>query len=114
MTYAATSGATSIRALAIDLSAAAKGFAWLCQAPLFVVYSHLCELACRRVRVDVHVDIDEELLREFDQAARAHRITRSVAVRGAITTWLSQARRDAALREMFDTEYDSGQCGEDR
>jgi metal-responsive CopG/Arc/MetJ family transcriptional regulator len=64
--------------------------------------------------MDVHVDIDEELLREFDQAARAHRITRNVAVRGAMTAWISQARRDAALREMFDPEYDSGQCGEVR
>jgi metal-responsive CopG/Arc/MetJ family transcriptional regulator len=64
--------------------------------------------------MDVHVDIDEELLREFDQAARAHQLTRDVAVRGAITAWLSQTRRDTALRELFDTEFDSGSRGGDR
>jgi metal-responsive CopG/Arc/MetJ family transcriptional regulator len=64
--------------------------------------------------MDVHVEIDEELLREFDQAARTYRITRNVAVRGAITAWLSQARRDAALRELFDAEYDPEPCGKNR
>jgi hypothetical protein len=64
--------------------------------------------------MDAHVDIDEDLLCELDQAARAHRITRDVAVRGAITAWLSQARRDAALRELFDTEYDPGPWGGNR
>lgn len=58
--------------------------------------------------MEIHVDIDEELLRDFDRAARAHSITRNVAVRGAIIAWLSQARRDAALRELFDTEIDRG------
>jgi metal-responsive CopG/Arc/MetJ family transcriptional regulator len=61
--------------------------------------------------MEVNVDIDEELLREFDQAARAHSITRSVAVRGAITAWLSQARRDAALRELFETGFDPESSG---
>ena len=52
----------------------------------------------------IYVDIDEESLREFDQAARAHSITRSTAVREAITAWLSQTRRDAVILEMFDVE----------
>ena len=56
--------------------------------------------------MEVHVDIDEALLREFDRTVRAQHITRSAAVRGAITAWLSQARRDAALRELFDAETD--------
>jgi hypothetical protein len=56
--------------------------------------------------MELNVDIDEELLREFDRAVRVHNITRDTAVRGAITAWLSQARRDAALRELFDTEFD--------
>ena len=54
--------------------------------------------------MDVHVDIDEELLADLDRAAQACSITRNVAVRGAITAWLSQSRRDAVLRELFDTE----------
>jgi hypothetical protein len=53
--------------------------------------------------MEVCVDIDEELLWEFDRAAQAHNITRNAAARGAITAWLSQARRDAALSELFDT-----------
>lgn len=57
--------------------------------------------------MDAQVDIDEELLREFDQAAQSQSITRNDAVRGAIATWLSQARRDAALRELFDSELDA-------
>ena len=60
--------------------------------------------------MDVRVDIDKELLREFDQAARSLSSTRNVAVRGAITAWLSQARRDVALRELFDTEFDPGRA----
>lgn len=64
--------------------------------------------------MEVHVDIDEELLREFDRAVRAHRITRNVAVQGAIAGWVSQARRDAALRELFDTDLDPVSCGGDR
>lgn len=59
----------------------------------------------------INVDIDEELLRKFDQAARAHGITRNVAVRGAITAWLSQECRNAALRELFDAEIDPGSSG---
>jgi len=58
------------------------------------------------------VDIDEELLCQFDQSVRAQRITRDVAVRGAITAWLSQARRDAAIRELFEAENDEESCGE--
>lgn len=54
--------------------------------------------------MDLRVDIDEELLREFDQSAQAQRISRDVAVRGAIAAWLSQSRRDAALRELFEAE----------
>jgi len=61
--------------------------------------------------MDVCVDIDEELLREFDQAARANRITRDVAVRGAMAAWLYQARRDVALRELFDEDFDLASCG---
>ena len=51
----------------------------------------------------VYVDMDEELLREFDGAVLVHNMTRNAAVRGAITAWLSQARRDAAISELFDT-----------
>jgi hypothetical protein len=54
--------------------------------------------------MELRIDIDEELLREFDRAARVHNITRNTAVLGAITAWLSQARRDAVLRDLFDTE----------
>jgi metal-responsive CopG/Arc/MetJ family transcriptional regulator len=57
--------------------------------------------------MEISVDIDEELLCEFDLAARANNITRSIAVRGAIAAWVSQARRDATLRELFDAEFDS-------
>jgi metal-responsive CopG/Arc/MetJ family transcriptional regulator len=64
--------------------------------------------------MEVNVDIDEELLREFDRAVRAHSITRNAAVQGAITAWLSQARRDAALRALFDTEFDPESSGGDR
>lgn len=53
--------------------------------------------------MEVYVDIDEELLREFDRAVLVHNMTRNSAVRGAITAWLSQARRDAAISELFDT-----------
>jgi metal-responsive CopG/Arc/MetJ family transcriptional regulator len=53
--------------------------------------------------MEVHVDIDEELLREFDGAVLVHNMTRNTAVRGAIAAWLSQSRRDAALSELFDT-----------
>jgi hypothetical protein len=55
--------------------------------------------------MEVYVDIDEELLREFDGVVRVHNITRNIAVRGAITAWRHQARRDAALRELFDAEF---------
>jgi hypothetical protein len=61
--------------------------------------------------MEVCVDIDEELLCEFDRAAQAQNITRNTAVLGAIAAWLSQARRDAALSELFDTassEVDAG------
>jgi len=58
--------------------------------------------------MEVCVDIDEESLCEFDRAARANNITRNIAVRGAITAWLSQARRDAALRELFGVGFDPG------
>jgi len=64
--------------------------------------------------MEFNVDIDEELLSEFDRAVRAHSTTRNTAVRGAITAWLSQARRDAALRELFDSEFDPGSSGADR
>jgi hypothetical protein len=63
--------------------------------------------------MDLHVDIEEDLLRAFDRAALAHNITRNIAIRGAITAWLSQARRDAALRVLFDTEFHSGSRGGD-
>jgi hypothetical protein len=61
-----------------------------------------------------NIDIDEGILCELDQAAQAHNITRNTAVRGAITAWLSQARRDAALLAMFETESDSASTEEDR
>ena len=61
--------------------------------------------------MDLRIDIDEELLREFEQSARAQRITRDAAVRGAITTWLSQARREAALRELFEEDVDAESHG---
>jgi hypothetical protein len=64
--------------------------------------------------MEVCVDIDEELLREFDRAVRVHNTTRNTAVRGAITAWLSQARRDAALRELFEIQCDPGPPGADR
>ncbi len=57
--------------------------------------------------MEISIDIDEDLLCEFDQAARANNISRSIAVRGAITAWVSQARRDATLRELFDVGFDS-------
>jgi len=53
--------------------------------------------------MEVCVDIDNELLCEFDRAAQARNITRNAAARGAIAAWLSQARRDAALSGLFDT-----------
>jgi hypothetical protein len=53
--------------------------------------------------MEVCVDIDEELLCEFDRVALSHNITRNAAARGAIAAWLSQTRRDAALGELFDT-----------
>jgi hypothetical protein len=53
--------------------------------------------------MEVYVDIDEELLREFDGAVLVHNMTRNSAVRGAITAWLSHGRRDAALSELLDT-----------
>jgi hypothetical protein len=58
--------------------------------------------------MEISFDIDEELLCEFHQAARANNITKNVAVRGAITAWVSQARRDATLGELFDVEFDPG------
>ncbi len=58
--------------------------------------------------MEISIDIDEELLCEFDQAAREGNITRGAAVRGAIVAWVSQARRDATIRELFDAESDSG------
>lgn len=64
--------------------------------------------------MEISFDIDEELLCEFDRAARSNNITRNTAVRGAITTWVSQARRDATLRELFDAEFDPEARGEDR
>ena len=63
--------------------------------------------------MELCVDIDEELLREFDQATRAHNVTRNTAVRGAIAAWLSQTRRDAALRELFDTDVYPESCAAD-
>ena len=53
--------------------------------------------------MEVCVDIDDELLCEFDRAAQAQNITRNTAARVAIAASLSQARRDAALSELFDT-----------
>jgi hypothetical protein len=64
--------------------------------------------------MEICVDIDEELLCEFDRVARDHDITRSIAVRQAITAWLSQARRDMALRELFDMGSDAESSGGDR
>jgi len=56
--------------------------------------------------MEIHADIDEELLCEFDRAARSINVTRSTALRGAIAAWVSEARRDATLRELFDAEFD--------
>lgn len=64
--------------------------------------------------MEVCVDIDEELLREFDRAVRVHNTTGNTAVRAAITAWLSQARRDAALHELFEIECDPEPPGADR
>lgn len=64
--------------------------------------------------MQICVDIDEELLCEFDRAARARDITRNTAVREAITAWLSQARRDTALRELFDMGSDAESSGGDQ
>jgi metal-responsive CopG/Arc/MetJ family transcriptional regulator len=55
--------------------------------------------------MEISIDIDEELLCEFDGVAQANNITRNTAVRGAITAWVSQARRDATLCELFDSEF---------
>ena len=57
--------------------------------------------------MEISIDIDEELLCEFDGAARANNITRNTAVRGAITVWVSQARRDATVRELFESEFNA-------
>jgi hypothetical protein len=62
--------------------------------------------------MEVLVDIEECLLGDFDRAARIQNITRNAAIRGAITDWLSQARRDAVVRELFDAEFESS--GTDR
>jgi hypothetical protein len=67
----------------------------------------------RRYSMEICVDIDEELLSEFDRAARDHNITRNIAVRGAITAWLAQVRRDAAIHELFDMEFDPVSSGGD-
>ena len=56
--------------------------------------------------MEIRVDIDEELLCEFDLAARSINVTRNTAVRGAIAAWVSQARRDTTLRELFEVEFD--------
>lgn len=61
--------------------------------------------------MEICVDIDEELPCGFDWARRAHDITRNTAVRGAITAWLSEARRGAALRELFDTASSGAEPG---
>lgn len=57
--------------------------------------------------MEISIDIDDELLSEFDGAARANNVSRNTAVRGAITAWVSQARRDATLFELFDSEVNS-------
>lgn len=65
--------------------------------------------------MEVCVDIDDELLYEFDRAAKARNITRNAAAREAIAAWLSQGRRDAALSELFNTASsgaDQGYTGE--
>ena len=54
--------------------------------------------------MEISVDIDADLLCEFDGAAQANNTTRNTAVREAIKAWVSQARRDATLRELFDSE----------
>jgi len=53
--------------------------------------------------MEVLVDIEECLLGDFDRAARIQNITRNAAIRSAITDWLSQARRDAVVRELFES-----------
>jgi len=60
--------------------------------------------------MEVCVDIDEELLSEFDRAAQAQNITRNTAARGAIAAWLSQARRDAVLSELFDARHSDAEA----
>ena len=57
--------------------------------------------------MEIYVDIEEDLLCELDQAARILNITRNMAIRDAVTAWLSQARRDAAIRELFEAEFES-------
>lgn len=64
--------------------------------------------------MEICVDMDEELLCEFDRAARARDITRNTAVREAIMAWLSQARRDTALRELFDMGSNAESSGGDQ
>jgi metal-responsive CopG/Arc/MetJ family transcriptional regulator len=63
--------------------------------------------------MEICVDIDEKLLCEFDRTARARDITRNTAVREAFTAWLSQARRDTAVRELFDMGSDAELSGGD-
>ncbi len=58
--------------------------------------------------MEICVDIDDELLGELDHAAHNQHITREVAFQGAVSAWLSQARRDAALRMLFEPEYGPG------
>ena len=66
-------------------------------------------LGVPEILMEVNVDIDSELLCEFDQAAQARGVTRNDAAREAIAAWLAQARRDAALSALFDTESSSAE-----
>ena len=56
--------------------------------------------------MEIQVKIDEDVLIEFDQAAGLRNLTRNAAVREAFSMWLSQARRDQVIFDLYDDESD--------
>jgi predicted transcriptional regulator len=54
--------------------------------------------------MEVHFDIDDELLSKLTTVAREHDIPRDAAFRIALADWISQARREATVRELFEVQ----------
>ena len=52
--------------------------------------------------MEVHFDIDDGLLRELGRTAREKRIPTDAAFRVAVADWISQARREATVRKLFE------------